>query len=522
MTNILQDKTILVTGASQGIGYELCLELLRHSATVIGVGRNFSQEVPFQKFICDLNDELQVENLLYKVILKFPRIDILINNAGAGLTGDALTTPLLARRKCFETNFWSQVQIIDKIAPLMIKQQQGTIVNISSVLANYAFPEWSFYSAAKASLSSYSEALRAELKPYGIRVVLVHPGNTNTNFHRSCDNSNSSKKGMDPNYVAKKVLLALKENKRSYLTIGLGAKILSSIPKFLRPSLDPLFTAPKSNNSAYLVHLDQKCRYHRTSDLSFRKQLVPTGMDKNIFFLLYPYLLASAYGGKLPTNKFKLRDQEVEIVTSDISLLEKMKNLIKTILSSWLPMGRISRLPRIIYQGKSYLFNLEDRKTICPAAFRSCYPSLLFDQADVAVCPDHLKNHIFSNERGLSSEQRVCNLGSELSTPLPCASLWSVTYPYYLTLATGGELAFYSKSFNAAIFQCPSSHSRVVLEICRKPAEIVIQVLDVLGTNPCPRRIIKGQTFSIMPQGDFQELNITYLESCLREYEKNH
>jgi NAD(P)-dependent dehydrogenase (short-subunit alcohol dehydrogenase family) len=180
-------KTILITGASSGIGRATALLFAQKGWTVIATMRMpianvFPINLKIHQIELDVTDEDSMASAVKRVILEFGRIDVLVNNAGYGLTGpiEALTTPLLDKQ--MRTNVLGLAAMMRLVIPQMRTQGRGSIVNLSSIGGRVSFPFASAYNASKFAVEGLSEAARFELHRYGIHVKLVEPGGVKTNF----------------------------------------------------------------------------------------------------------------------------------------------------------------------------------------------------------------------------------------------------------------------------------------------------------------------------------------------------
>lgn len=173
-------KVIVVTGATSGIGKAAATMFANLGGQVVCIARHPSLQ--FESFIADVSDEGQVTSAIGQVLAKYGKIDVLVNNAGFGISGAVEDTPLSAAHSIFEVNFFGAFNVIRAVLPAMRQAGGGTIINVSSVAAELAIPFQSFYSASKAALSSLSSSLRCEVAPFGIKVTSVLPGDVKTGF----------------------------------------------------------------------------------------------------------------------------------------------------------------------------------------------------------------------------------------------------------------------------------------------------------------------------------------------------
>lgn len=178
------NKVILITGASSGIGKAIGEFLTAKGFIVYGTSRNplNYKGSKFSLLTLDVSDENSIKNTISEIIKKEGRLDVLINNAGKGITGPAEETPLEEIKKAFDTNFFGVINVCNGVLPTMRKQKNGLIINISSIAGYMGLPYRGLYSASKAAVSIYSEVLSLETKQFGITIVDVAPGDFATNI----------------------------------------------------------------------------------------------------------------------------------------------------------------------------------------------------------------------------------------------------------------------------------------------------------------------------------------------------
>jgi NAD(P)-dependent dehydrogenase (short-subunit alcohol dehydrogenase family) len=200
------ENVALITGSSSGIGFETALLLARNGFLTYASMRNLEkskniteianrEELPLQVIQLDVNDNRSVKEAIDKVVAENQRIDVLVNNAGYGLFGSLEDLSIEEIKVQFETNFFGAVRVTQQVLPVMRKQKNGTIVNISSVGGRIGIPSLSAYHSTKFALEGLSESMSYELEPFGIRVVLIEPGFIRTNIMNS---SIIAKKALDP------------------------------------------------------------------------------------------------------------------------------------------------------------------------------------------------------------------------------------------------------------------------------------------------------------------------------------
>ncbi len=176
-------KVILITGASSGIGKAIGEYLLDKGFTVYGTSRNpkhYDSKFPLLQM--DVNDVDSIAYVVKNIILKSSRLDVVVNNAGVGITGPIEETPELEIKNAFNTNFHGPINVIKAVLPQMRMQGYGRIINITSIAAYMGLPYRGIYSATKAALEITVEALRMETLQFGIKMTNVAPGDFATNI----------------------------------------------------------------------------------------------------------------------------------------------------------------------------------------------------------------------------------------------------------------------------------------------------------------------------------------------------
>jgi len=191
-----KEKIILITGASDGIGKQLAIDLAMRGAVIIACGRSparlesvlteLRRASPRSISIrCDVRSRAEVHQMIGNVLAQFPMIDILINNAGIGMRKPFVETPLETIEELMRTNYLGAVYCTYEVLPSMLARGHGHIVNISSVAGHIGTLNMAGYCASKFAINGFSESLYHELKPRGIAVSVVSPGPVKTSFNRS-------------------------------------------------------------------------------------------------------------------------------------------------------------------------------------------------------------------------------------------------------------------------------------------------------------------------------------------------
>jgi NAD(P)-dependent dehydrogenase (short-subunit alcohol dehydrogenase family) len=175
-------SVVLVTGASSGIGALAAGRLAAAGHRVFAASRRGTAPPGCESLVMDVDSDSSVDAGIAHVVERTGRIDSIVLCAGWGIVGAAEDTTAAEARAQFETNFIGAHRVVHAVLPAMRRQQAGRIVLVSSLVADVPIPYQAFYSASKAALSNYAEALRMELVPAGIHVICIEPGNFRTGF----------------------------------------------------------------------------------------------------------------------------------------------------------------------------------------------------------------------------------------------------------------------------------------------------------------------------------------------------
>ncbi|MFH4965518.1 SDR family oxidoreductase [Gaetbulibacter sp. M235] len=177
-------KVVLITGGSSGIGKSIGEYLCDKGYTVYGTSRNPEryESSKFSILTMDVKDLKSIWNTVETVIEKEGRLDVLINNAGVGITGPIEEIPEVEIKANFETNFFGPINVIKSVLPQMRNQNEGLIINITSIAGYMGLPYRGIYSASKGALELLTEAFRMELKDFNIQMTNVAPGDFATNI----------------------------------------------------------------------------------------------------------------------------------------------------------------------------------------------------------------------------------------------------------------------------------------------------------------------------------------------------
>ena len=175
-------RVVLVTGASSGIGLACATHLAGRGYRVYGTSRRpgAGQAGSLAMLAADVTDDGSVEQAVATVLDREGRLDIVVNNAGMGIAGPVENTSIEQAKWQLEVNFFGAFRVCRAALPAMRKQGSGYIVNIGSIGGLIAIPYQAMYSASKFALEGMSEALRMEVRPFGVRVVIIEPGDHKT------------------------------------------------------------------------------------------------------------------------------------------------------------------------------------------------------------------------------------------------------------------------------------------------------------------------------------------------------
>ncbi len=215
------EKVAVVTGSSSGIGFETSLALAREGYFTYATMRDVKKADKIQKIAdeeslslkvieLDVDNEESAENAINTIIQEKGRIDVLVNNAGWGIWGTGEDVSVEEFKEQFETNFFSVVRMVQKVAPTMRNQGSGSIVNISSVAGRIGLPASTAYVSSKFAVEGLSESLRYELGQFGVNVIIIEPGVIKTNFFDSMKTAKKADEGGAYRDITIKVITGVK------------------------------------------------------------------------------------------------------------------------------------------------------------------------------------------------------------------------------------------------------------------------------------------------------------------------
>lgn len=217
----LQNSTILITGGTSGIGLELVKQLTDQGATLIVTGRNLdalittkAQFPNVHTFQSDVSNPRDIERLYQEVTRQFPALNIIVNNAGAmrliDLCDRSMDLENVTRE--IDTNLSGTIQMVHQFLPHLLKQTSAAIVNVSSGIAFMAYSSAPVYSATKAGVRAYTQALRLQLEDTNVKVFEMIPPGVNTNLQNDWAVQPNPAMMMDVDKMVNVVVKALKNN----------------------------------------------------------------------------------------------------------------------------------------------------------------------------------------------------------------------------------------------------------------------------------------------------------------------
>ena len=251
-TLVLNEKVVIITGASSGIGRALAFAFARRAAKVVLVARREERLEAVRREIepytsdvlvvpADIGDEQQLQNVINLTVETFGRIDILVNNAGVSQGGPLHLQPPEQVEQIIRVNLWSAIRLTQLVLPYMLANRSGYILNVGSGLGRVAVPGFTSYVASKYGLSGFSDSLRRELSGTGVHVTLILPTWTNTDMLPPDAEDLLRRYGFrieDPDEVAERAVLALVHGDREVILGGpleiIGVLVERYVPFLIR------------------------------------------------------------------------------------------------------------------------------------------------------------------------------------------------------------------------------------------------------------------------------------------------
>lgn len=241
--NIDENTVIVITGASSGIGKELAIQLSNYRPKLVLTARREKLLNYLKRRIEKNGAEVLVipgdirkkevrERILSDTISRFGKADVLINNAGLGKVSKLLDQPEEEIDQLIETNFIALVKLTQLFLPVMKARNFGHIVNVSSSMIYIPNSAFGVYCATKAAIKSFSDAIRNELKEYGISVSTILPGPYKTNFNKVAGIKDNAMPGCEVNSLAKEIIKVIERRKKNLIAPKLYSIIIGSCRAF--------------------------------------------------------------------------------------------------------------------------------------------------------------------------------------------------------------------------------------------------------------------------------------------------
>jgi NAD(P)-dependent dehydrogenase (short-subunit alcohol dehydrogenase family) len=235
--NNQQLAVAVVTGSSSGIGLATSLALAKNGYLTYATMRNLDkqdsiqsiaekQHLPIRTAQLDVTDENSVKSAIQSIITESGRIDLLVNNAGYGLTGAFEDIEIDEIKALYETNVFGVIRVTQAVLPIMRKQRSGRIINISSGAGRIGFPGSSAYVSSKFALEGLSESMAFEVEQFGIKTVLVEPGFIRTNF---AENIAIAKKAQEPRSPYSQMMQMMSSNRDRMFENASDADLVATV-----------------------------------------------------------------------------------------------------------------------------------------------------------------------------------------------------------------------------------------------------------------------------------------------------
>ena len=232
-------KVVVITGATSGIGQVTAEYLAKKDYNIYCLARRTGKLSNIKYLQCDITNESEILNAISVIVSNEKRIDVLINNAGIGVSGSIENTPYEDIKKTIDLNIVSMIRM-SQACLTYLRETKGKIINIVSIAGVLTIPFQTMYSLSKAAVLSFSEGLALEVKPFGVKVTCVMPGDTKTSFTENRSKSeeedsvyyerfkrsikkmeNDERNGRSPVVVSKVIYKIIKKKIHSIKSVGL-------------------------------------------------------------------------------------------------------------------------------------------------------------------------------------------------------------------------------------------------------------------------------------------------------------
>jgi NAD(P)-dependent dehydrogenase (short-subunit alcohol dehydrogenase family) len=235
---ISDQKVAVVTGSSSGIGLETSIILARNDFITYATMRTSEKDgvirtavekenLPIKVMQLDVTDDNSVKNAIDAITSEAGRIDVAVNNAGYALGGALEDLSMEEIKAQYETNLFGLIRVTQSVLPTMRRQKSGVIVNVSSGAGIFGYPGGSAYVSTKFAVEGLSESIAYELKPFGIKVVLIEPGFVRTNFANAMMIAKKAQDGASPySQMMQRVGASSNELAKSGSSVDLVARVI--------------------------------------------------------------------------------------------------------------------------------------------------------------------------------------------------------------------------------------------------------------------------------------------------------
>lgn len=256
----------IVTGASSGIGKETAIMLYQAGYKVYGFNRSLSHIEGIEFIKTDITSSQSIKSSVAQVIKKEARIDLLVNNAGMGISGSIENTPTEKAKYIFDVNLFGAFELAKAVVPYMREQGGGRIINVSSLAAVFYLPFQGFYSSTKAAMNFLFNSLQLEVKPFNIHITNIMPGDIKTGF-----TANRQKNQADAEVYAQRIdksVAIMEKDEQNGMSPSEVAKCIFKLAKAKKPKL------------SVVVGFKYKV-------LAFVAKLLPSGVVNNLIYKIY-------------------------------------------------------------------------------------------------------------------------------------------------------------------------------------------------------------------------------------------
>jgi len=231
-------QVVLVTGASTGIGRACADHLAARGWRVYGGSRRAPGGAPaFEALTLDVDDDASVASGVAQVLAREEHIDVVVNSAGFGIAGAVEDTSIIEAKRQLETNFFGVLRVCRAVLPSMRAARCGRIVNISSLGGLFGMPFSGLYSASKFALEGVSEAMRQELRPFGVHVTLIEPGDIRSDFITTRKSTEESNVNAAYQEGFRRAMKAAEADERAAPSADLVAQLVERVLTVRRPRL---------------------------------------------------------------------------------------------------------------------------------------------------------------------------------------------------------------------------------------------------------------------------------------------